>query len=138
MVTRFPIISIVAVPMIAAASFYFNIGTGVNGVDVFPEGSQTREAVFVLEEQFSFGLIDPAEIVIDGDIDSPPVQEAIQSLEASLAEDLRFPIAPTLAVNASRDLALMTVIIPGEPRSHGAVVNLRVIREDTSPKRSTA
>ena len=131
-VTRFPIISILVIgaPMVALATFYFDIELGLNGVDVFPEGAQTREAFFVLEEQFSFGLIDPAEIVISGDIDSPPVQEAIQRLQASLAEDSRFPVPPTLAVNADRDLALLTVIIPGEPRSPGALALLRVIRED--------
>ena len=53
-VTRFPVISIIVVgaPMIAATVFYFQIETGINGVDVFPEGTQTREAFFVMEENF--------------------------------------------------------------------------------------
>ena len=48
-VTRFPIISVLAmgIPMLAAIFFYFDIKTGINGVDAFPEGAQTREAFFV-------------------------------------------------------------------------------------------
>lgn len=72
-VTKVPIVSflIVAVPMIVAIVFYFyfDINTGINGVDTFPEGAETREAFFVLEEEFSFGLVNPVEIVVDGDID---------------------------------------------------------------------
>ena len=62
-VTRFPVISIIVVgaPMIAATVFYFQIHTGLNGVDAFPEGAQTREAFFVMEEEFSFGLVNPTE-----------------------------------------------------------------------------
>ena len=60
-VTKSPMISflIVAAPMVAATYFYFDIETGLNGVDAFPEGTQTREAFFVMEEHFSFGLVNP-------------------------------------------------------------------------------
>ena len=84
---RFPHISIVAVgaPMVVAIVFYFQINTGLNGVDVFPEGAESREAFFVMEREFSFGLVNPTEIVIEGDIDSPEVQSAIEELQTSLS-----------------------------------------------------
>ena len=134
-VTRFPIISIVVVaaPMIAATYFYFEIETGLNGVDVFPEGAQVREAFFVLEEEFSFGLVNPSEIVIDGDIGDPGVQEAIASLETSLRDDLRFPIPPVLETNPEGDLALLTVAISGEPRDQAALEALAAIRDQYVP-----
>ena len=76
-VTRYPVISIIVIgaPMVVATAFYFQIQTGINGVDVFPEGTQTREVFFVMEEKFSFGLVNPTDIVIDGDIDSPPYRK---------------------------------------------------------------
>ena len=85
-VTRYPVLSIIVIgaPMVAATVFYFQINTGINGVDAFPEGAQTREAFFVMEEEFSFGLVNPTEIVIDGDIDNSGVQAAIGKLQASL------------------------------------------------------
>ena len=51
-VTKSPMISflIVAAPMAAATYFYFDIETGLNGVHAFPEGTQTREAFFVMED----------------------------------------------------------------------------------------
>ena len=135
-VTRHPVISVIAVaaPMIAATVFYFQIHTGINGVDVFPEGTQTREAFFVMEEHFSFGLVNPAEIVIDGDSGSPQVREAIAKLQASLRADGRFLVPPVPPeVNASGDLTLLTIIIPGEPRSQDAVDVVSTIRDEYVP-----
>ena len=135
-VTRFPIISVLAIgiPMLAAIFFYFDIKTGLNGVDAFPEGAQTREAFFVMEEEFSFGLVNPTEIVVDGDINSPGVQEAIGKLQASLMGDSRLLVPPVPPeVNSSGDLALLTVIIPGDPSSQAAVDVVSTIRDQYIP-----
>ena len=135
-VTRFPIISVLAIgiPMLAAIFFYFDIKTGLNGVDTFPEGAQTREAFFVMEEEFSFGLVNPTEIVVDGDISSPGVQEAIGKLQTALTGDGRFLVPPVPPeVNSSGDLALLTVIIPGEPSSQAAVDAVSTIRDQYIP-----
>ena len=157
-VVRFPIISVVAIgaPMLAAAYFYFEIDTGLNGVDVFPEGAQTRDAFFVLEEEFSFGLVTPAEIVIDGAINSPAVKEAIGNLAEAIANDARFTILRAeqllspdelaglravgyqllpsgLVVNPAGDLALLSVALPGEPSARPAVEALEDIRETYVP-----
>ena len=135
LVTKFPIISILAVggPMVACTLFYFQIDTGINGLDTFPEGARTKEAFFVLEEKFSFGLVNPAEIVIDGDLNSPQVQASIARLASSLTEDSRFPIPPLIVSGPSGDLALMTVPLPGEPRSHTTVEAISVLREKYIP-----
>ena len=134
-VTRSPAISIIVIgaPMVAATVFYFQIQTGINGVDAFPEGAQTREAFFVMEEHFSFGLVNPTDIVIDGDIDSPQVQQAIGKLQASLAAHQGLQLLPGPVVNDSGDLALLTVIIPGEPRSQAAVDIVETIRNQYVP-----
>ena len=134
-VMRYPVISVIVVgaPMVAAIVFYFQIETGLNGVDVFPEGAQTREAFFVMEEEFSFGLVYPTDIVIDGDIDSPEVQEAIGKLQASLAAHPGLQVSPGQVVNDARDLALLAVLIPGEPRSREAVDVASTIRDQYIP-----
>ena len=134
-VTKIPVLSflIVAVPMIVAIVFYFQINTGINGVDTFPEGAETREAFFVLEEEFSFGLVNPVEIVIDGDVADPQVQAAIGKLEAALIDDPRFPLPPIVIPGPSGDLALMTVAIHGEPSGPDAVGAVRSLREQHIP-----
>ena len=70
MVMRYPLISIlvVGVPMVFVTLFYFQwpgINTGLNGVSAFPEGAETREAFFVMEEEFSFGVVNPTDMVTD-------------------------------------------------------------------------
>ena len=134
-VTRYPVVSIIVVgaPMVAATVFYFQIQTGINGVDVFPEGTQTREAFFVIEEHFSFGLVNPTDIVIDGDISSPQVQQAIEKLQASLAAQQGLQVLPGPIVNDAKELALLRVIIPGEPRSQDAVNVVETIRGQYVP-----
>jgi len=157
-VVRYPIVSVVviAVPMLAVAYFYFEIETGLNGVDVFPEGAQTREAFFVLEEEFSFGLVTPAEIVIEGSVNSPQVKEAIAALQESIERDGRFTtlraeqflnpeqlallrqagyqILPSgLVVNPTGDLALISVAPPGEPSAAPAVEAVEDLRDKYIP-----
>ena len=134
-VTRYPVLSIIVIgaPMVAATVFYFQINTGINGVDAFPEGAQTREAFFVMEEEFSFGLVNPTEIVIDGDIDNSGVQAAIGKLQASLTGHPDLQVSPVLTVNDSRDLALLPVFIPREPRSQEAVEVVSTIQDRYIP-----
>ena len=134
-VTRYPIISVivVGVPMIVATYFYFDIQTGLSGVDTFPEESETREAFFVMEEQFSFGLINPTEVVIDGDLSSPEVISAMERLQVAIVADPALPWPPRLTANAANDLALIQVVIPGEPASQAAVEAVNTIRDTHIP-----
>ncbi len=145
-VMRLPIISAlaVAIPMLVATYYYFDIKTGLNGVDVFPEGAQTREAFFVLEEKFPFGFgaVNPTEVVVDGDVNDPQVFGAMQSLALALHEAPVFQVVPPDPIgnpqalwlpNQAGDLALLTVVIPGESSSKAAVDALNVLRDDHVP-----
>ena len=134
-VTRLPLLSLLAVggAMIAAAAFFFQIDTGVNGVDVNPEGSFTRDAFFILEREFSFGVVNPAAIVIDGDVDSSQVQEAIGKLSASIQADPRFPLPLDLQTFPDANLAVLSVAIAGEPSSPQAIATVNAIRNEHIP-----
>ena len=134
-VMRFPVISIlaIAVPMIVLTVFYFDIKTGLSGVDAFPEGTQSREAFYVLEENFSFGIVNPVEVVVDGNVNSPEVQGAVQRLQATLSNDPRFPIPPVPTVNDAGDLALLTLVIHGESSSQAAVDTVTALRDEYIP-----
>ena len=135
LVIRFPVIGLLAVgiPMVAVALFYFDIRTGLNGVDAFPEGSRTREAFLALEADptLSFGVANPVEIAIDGDPDDPQVQAAIERLVVSLASIS--PVTPLIEVNPAGDLALMRVVLPGEPSSPATVDAVNTIRDELVP-----
>ena len=136
-VTRFPVVSIliIGIPMIALTYFYFDIHTGLNDVNTFPDKSEVKEAFNVLEEEFSVGdvspagALSPAEIAIDGDIESAQVQEAIARLTQSLVDAPEFPVPPSLEANAEGDFALLTLPFPGEPNSRAATEKLIRLRD---------
>ena len=148
-VTRFPVVSIlaIAIPMVLVTLFYFNVGifgidgikTGLNDVNTFPDSAETKEAFLVLEEKFSVGevspagVLSPAEIVIDGDVDNPRVQEAISRLQGLILEHPDFPVPPTLEVNDDGDLGLLTLPFPGESSSREATRDMATLREELVP-----
>ena len=148
-VTRLPVVSIliIGVPMIIITLFYFDIGvfgidgikTGLNDVNTFPESSETKKAFVLLEEEFSVGevspagILSPAEIVIDGDIGDPRVQQAIAKLQASIVASPDFPVPPVPQVNDAGDLALLTLPFPGESTSRAATADMATLREELIP-----
>ena len=134
-VTKVPWLSflIVAAPMVVAIVYYFQIETGLNGVEALPDGSITKEAFFVLEEEFAFGLASPSDIVIEGNIGDPQVQGAIQKLTQLLVEDPRFPIPPLLDPSSSGDIALIKLALPGHPTGEDAVELMSVLRDEHIP-----
>ena len=148
-VTRRPVISILAigVPMAIITLFYFDVGalgisgikTGLNDVNTFPDSAETKKAFLLLEEEFSIGevspagVLSPAEIVVDGDINDPRVQQAIAELQQSIAASPNFPVPPVLQVNDAGDLALLTLPFPGESTSRAATADMATLREDLIP-----
>ena len=137
LVTRFPVVSLVVSGgvMILAAAFFFQINTGNNGVDVFPEGSFTRDAFFILEEEFpfGFGVVNPAEIVVMGDTGDPRVQEGIEKLTASISGDSRFQTQLRVRDFPRAGLTIIEVPINGVPTAPPALESVRVIRETHIP-----
>ena len=140
-VTRYPIVSILAigVPLIVLTVFYFDIRTGLNDVNTFPDVAKTKQAFIVLEEEFSVGevnpagVLSPAEIVVVGDVDDPQVQEAIAALEKSIVDSPDFPVPAAREVNDAGDLTLLTLPFPGKSNSRAATEKLIGLRETHVP-----
>ena len=106
-VMRQPVVSLIVAGglLVAALIPFFDINTG------------STEGFLILDEKFSAGEATPAEIVIDGDIDSQPVQSGIERLRAALEDDSFFSQARELQVNEQRDLALLLVPVAGDALS---------------------
>ena len=140
-VTRYPVVSILltSVPLLVLSYFYFDIHTGLNDVNSFPDKSKTKETFLVFEEEFSIGevtpagVLSPAEIVIDANIADPQVQQAGFRLVQLLQDDPDFPLPPQLEVNDAGDLALLALPFPGEPNSRLATERLTKIRDEHIP-----
>ena len=140
-VTRYPIVSILAigVPLIVLTVFYFDIRTGLNDVNTFPDVAKTKQAFIVLEEEFSVGevnpagVLSPAEIAIVGDVDDPRVQGAIAELEKSIVDSPDFPVPAMREVNDAGDLTLLTLPFPGKSNSRAATEKLLGLRDTHVP-----
>ena len=79
------------------------------------------------------GVLSPAEIVIDGDVDDPDVAAAIGDLQRELFTNSTFPVPPTKTVNDAGDLALLSLPFPGQPSSPEAADKMTVLREEIIP-----
>ena len=121
--------------MLAAAIPYLDIETGANDVSTLPDG-RSKEAFLALEKDFSFGLVTPAHIVIEGNQDSATLQEAVVRLQAALAGDRGFvsplPIEPEW--NDAGDLGLMSVPVRGSPTGDQAVESIKRLRREHIPQ----
>ena len=132
---RRPIISLVLAGglLIAAAVPYFDINTGTSGVSELPDDFRAKQGFEVLRAEFGFGLNAPAEVVIDGDVNSAPVQSAIGNLTASLQADDGFGPA-TVTENQSGDLALLSAPLSAGPSTEEAIDSVRKLRDEYIPR----
>jgi len=128
---RHPVVCFVAAAglLIAAATPYFGINTGFSGVSTLPDSLPAKQAFVTLDREFSGGLISPAQVVIDGQVNSPQVQEGVERLESILAGDPAFG-EPIYEANAAGDLALVEVPVAGDPNSSRAEDAVQRLRSD--------
>jgi RND superfamily putative drug exporter len=137
LVMRYKYVSAVAgaALLVFLASSYTRIDLGQAGVATLPEGNQARQAFEVLDANFQAGLSTPAEIVIDGDIASPGVQTAIDTLVARIEADTEhgYGAVGPLQVAPSGGLALIQVPLSGDVASDEAIEAIRTLRDDYVP-----
>ena len=76
--------------LLAVAMPVFGIRTGFSGISTYPNDVQSKRAFTVLSRDFSGGLAEPAQIVVDGNVRASAVQSAIKELQAELAKDPMF------------------------------------------------
>ena len=135
-VMKRPVVSLVlaAAILLAAAVPYLDINTGSAGVSSLPDGLASKEGFLILEEKFSFGLVSPALIVIDGDIISGPVRNGIQNLQSFLNDDPAFVGQARMEVNDSGDLALLSAPVAGDTTSETAIEAVRRLRDQYIPQ----
>lgn len=131
-VMRRPIVSIVLVTAILASAAipYFSMQTGFAGVETFPDDRPTKKAFSVLQQDFSAGLVAPVDVVIEGPINSPAVQQAIGRLAAAVKADSAFGPASPLQVNAKNDLALFSFPLIHQASPRAAADEARRVRRD--------
>jgi RND superfamily putative drug exporter len=131
-----PLISLLLVGglLIAAAVPVFDLKTGFNGVDTLPDSLQSKAGFFLLDEEFSFGVAAPTEIVVDADTNSQAILDAVAALTVLMGDDPDFVGDPTWETNPVGDLGLLTASVAGETSGERAVSAVKRLRDDYIPR----
>ena len=135
-VMRRPLISLLLAGglLIAAAVPALDLSTGFAGVSTLPDKVESKQGFDILDEKFSAGDVTPAQIVFQGDVDSAPVQSAIEDLKAAMASNTAFGPPQPLEFNQSRTIALLTVPVAGDSTEDVAETAIKRLRSEYVPK----
>ena len=135
LVMRRPLLSLLLAGglLIAAAIPAFDLATGASGVSTLPDETITKRGFEVLDREFAAGRVAPFEVVVDGDLRTPAVREAVDELEETLREDARFE-SVTVSTNSGSDLTLLSAPFDGETVGQDAILALRELRAETIPE----
>ena len=134
-VMRRPVVSLVvgAGLLIAASLSYFDINTGFAGVSTLPDDMPSKQAFGILAEDFPGGLNSPFEVVVDGDIESPEMQGALEELQGMFASNEMFGPS-TVEANDEGTLAVVSAPVAADPNSERAVTEVTTVREEYIPQ----
>jgi RND superfamily putative drug exporter len=112
---------------------YFDINTGFAGVSTLPDGTESKKAFMVLEEQFAGGLNSPIEVIAVGDVQSAEGKSAIESFQEIVANDGMFG---HWQVQISEDggAALISAPVLGDPSSSAASESIDRMRDEYVPQ----
>ncbi len=129
-----PVISMVAAAafLLMLSYFFFELEKGTSGISVLPDEEPVKQAFERLDDKFGFGSDAPAQVVIDGDVGSTGIIEAIGILEALMTEQGGLQ-APEVRIEPSVELASLTSKIPGDPSDQEALTTIRDIRNSLIP-----
>jgi RND superfamily putative drug exporter len=135
LVMRFPVVSLLLTGgLLAAASFWaFSLEIGGAGVSSLPDRFQAKQAFLILQEEFHFELGGRAVIAISGDLQSAPVQAAVERLQAALSADPAFAGQPSLLVHPNGNIARLSMGVAGEPTSQAAQDAISRLRDQHIP-----
>ena len=137
-VMKRPVVSLLVAGglLIAVAVPVLDLSTGFAGVSTLPDDFGSKRGFDILDEKFSAGNVTPAEIVIEGQINSPSVQAAIEALKTKLESDPEgaFGKPHPPEVNAAGTLLLLTVPVAGDSANVESKSAIRRLHDEYIPE----
>ncbi len=118
--------------LIILAYFYFDLEKGASGISVLPDDEPVKIGFSLLDEKFGFGSDAPAIIVLDADINSKPIVDAINRLEVNLSDDIGF-LKPDINLLPSVNFAELNSKIPGDPQNQKSLNSIKRLRNEIIP-----
>ena len=134
-VMRRPLLSLVAATalLLALALPVLSINTGFSGLSTLPDRFPSKQGFDALNRDFPGTGVDPAQIVVQGDVGSAPVRTAIAELTRSLDDEDAFGRS-TQATSGGGDAVLISVPVAGDADGTAATAAIRHLRADLIPQ----
>jgi RND superfamily putative drug exporter len=134
-VMRAPVVSmIVSVTILGALIIpFFELSKGTSGISMLPDDEPVKQAFELLNTKYGFGSNSPALVVIDGDVMSGDIKDAISRLEANMDADDKI-IKPEIRISPDGTLAVLQAPLPGDPFGEEALSTVRRIRSELIPE----
>ncbi len=106
--------------------------TGENGLSILPDRFPSKQGFLAFERSFGVGTTDTVQVVVDGDIRTPPVADAVNRLATALRNN---PELRRIDVQRHPDvqLAVIEALPVGDSRSNAAIATVKRLRSDTVP-----
>jgi RND superfamily putative drug exporter len=134
-VMRRPVVSLVlsAALLIAAALPVLDLNTGFAGIRTFPDHLPSKQGFVALEEEVGVGTTDSVEVVVDGDVGSPPVAAAVEQFARELRRDPAFR-QPSVDEFPELRLAVVEALVVGDSRDQRAIDAVERVRDELIPR----
>jgi uncharacterized membrane protein YdfJ with MMPL/SSD domain len=134
-VMRRPLLSLVAATalLLALALPVLSINTGFSGLSTLPDRFPSKQGFDALNRDFPGTGVDPAQIVIQGDVSSAAVRKAIAELTRSLADQDSFGRS-TRVTSGAGNAVLISVPVAGDADGTAATSAIRHLRTDLIPE----
>jgi uncharacterized membrane protein YdfJ with MMPL/SSD domain len=134
-VMRRPVLSLVVCValLLAAAAPVLDLHTGFAGMRTVPDRFASKQGFLALEDEFGVGTVDEVQIVVDGDVSSPPVRRAIARMERRLRANPAFR-RPGVDLHPERRLAVIQALPIGDSQEERSIEAVRRLRDVDVPE----
>jgi RND superfamily putative drug exporter len=118
--------------LLALASPIFGMHTGTSGPTLLPTRFEARQGFEALQRDFPGATANPVEIVVARGAGQPAAERALSRLRTTLAADPNFGPGQ-IQHSPTRQVAMLTVPVRGDPSGGAAVSAVRHLRSTTIP-----
>ncbi|MDQ3992587.1 MAG: MMPL family transporter, partial [Actinomycetota bacterium] len=133
-VTRRPAVSLAAgVALLVAATLpILDLETGEAGLRTLPDRFPAKQGFVAFEESFGVGTVDTVMVVVDGDVSSTPVREAVRRLQSEMRGESAFRRVGN-EVHEEARLAVVEALPAGDSRDEQVIQAVEHLREEVVP-----
>jgi len=134
-IMKHPVLSLLAGVgvLVSLAVPSFDIETGQGKIEDLPHDLTGVAGTLVLKEDFPFAFTGKVRAVVDGPIDSPEVQAAMENYQRMLAGEPETFGPVAVQVNDARDTAIIDAPVPLDPASRQATEVVERVRSEFVP-----